>query len=261
MASGSKLFLHDHPLSSYAQKIRIALREKGLLFTAETPKGLGSGNAIEGLDSINPRKEVPALIDGDFKMFDSSVILSYLEDKYPEKKLLPANPRERAEAKMIEEVCDTHYEAINWANGEIVWMGRAEGKLAETLHKQIVAQAGTIQDWLTERLGSKEYFNGSTFGYADVCVAPILNRAVENGYGPPDGSPLQKWHVRIKKRPAVAETFAEYEEVAKKMPGMKDAFQSGTFRREYRDHRLEFLIKYVPWLSPTDISLCLRLWL
>lgn len=77
---------------------------------------------------------------------------------------------------------------------------------------------------------------------------PILNRAVENGYGPPEGSPLQKWHAKIKQRPAVAETFAEYKEVAKKMSGMKDAFQSGTFRREYRDHRLEFLVKYVPFV-------------
>jgi len=247
MASELKVFLHDHPLSSYAREIRIALREKGIPFTAETPKDLVSGNAIKGLDSINPRKEVPALVDGDFKVFDSTVILGYLEDKYPEKKLLPAGPRERAEAKMIEEMCDTHYEAINWANGEIVWMGRAEGKLADTLHKQIRAQAGTIQDWLAERLGGKDYFNGNMFGYADICVAPILNRAVENGYGPPEGSPLQKWHASIKQRPAVAQTFAEFEEVAKKMSGMRDAFQSGAFKREYHDHRSEFLVKYVPF--------------
>ncbi len=39
------MMLYEHPLSSYAQKVKIALREKGLAFTAETPAGLGAGTA------------------------------------------------------------------------------------------------------------------------------------------------------------------------------------------------------------------------
>nr|POE51534.1 glutathione s-transferase u28 [Quercus suber] len=239
----TKLFLHDHPLSSYAQKVRIALREKSLPFDHEVPKGLGSGGVVEGLGGANPRSEVPALVDGDLKIFDSTVILGYLEDKFPEKKLLPDDPRRRAEAKMLEEVCDTHFEAINWAHGEIVWMGRAEGELAAKLHKQIQAQAGTIQAWLTAKLGDRQYFNGTTFGYADICVAPMVNRAVDNGYGPEEGSPLQQWHLRVKEIASVQETFKEYRMMAERMPAMKELFQSGKLKREYRDHRLEFLVK------------------
>lgn len=122
-------------------------------------------------------------------------------------------------------------------------MGRAEGELAEKLHKQIRAQAGTIHAWLAEKLGGHEYFNGSSFGYADICVAPMLNRATDNGYGPEKGGPLQQWHARIKQIPSVQETFAEYKTMVEKMPGMREVFQSGTFKREYRDHRLEFLVK------------------
>lgn len=103
----SKLFLHDHPVSSYAQKVRIALRAKGIPFDFKTPAGLGSGKKIEDLGSANPRVEVPALVDGDYKIFDSKVILQYLEEKYPEHPLLPKDVQARAEARMIEEVCDT----------------------------------------------------------------------------------------------------------------------------------------------------------
>ena len=121
--SGSKVFLFDHPVSSYAQKVRIALRQKGIPFESEVPDGLGSGNPIPSLAAANPRLEVPALVDGDFKIFDSKVILNYLEDKYPEKPLLPKDPRSRAEARLIEEVCDAQYEAINWVIGEVRWNG------------------------------------------------------------------------------------------------------------------------------------------
>ena len=108
-AANNKLFLHDHPVSSYAQKIRIALREKDIPFDFKTPAGLGSGKKIPNLAAANPRLEVPALEDGDFKIFDSKVILGYLEDKYPEKPLMPKDPKQRAIARMIEEVCDTQY--------------------------------------------------------------------------------------------------------------------------------------------------------
>lgn len=102
--SQSKLFLHDHPASSYAQKVRMALREKGIPFDMAIPDSLGSGRRISGLEEANPRMEVPALVDGDFKIFDSKIILQYLEDQYPEHPLLPKDPKSRAEARMIEEV-------------------------------------------------------------------------------------------------------------------------------------------------------------
>jgi glutathione S-transferase len=92
----------------------MALREKGIPFEKAVPDGLGSGQKLPGLSDANPRVEVPALIDGDFKIFDSKVILQYLEEKYPDHPLLPKDPKDRAETRMIEEVCDTAYEAINW---------------------------------------------------------------------------------------------------------------------------------------------------
>ena len=102
-----------------------------------------------------------------------------------------------------------------------------------------------MQSWLSLKLGDKPYFNGDSFGFADVCVAPYLNRSVHFGFGPPAGSPLQLWHARIKEKSSIQQTFAEMEEAAKAMGGgmLRKAFMGGGAKREYRDHRLEWMVK------------------
>ena len=236
-------FLHDHPVSSYAQKVRLALREKNIPFDFETPQGFGSGQRPKGLSEANPRLEVPALLDGDVKLFDSTVILQYLEDKWPESALLPKDPAQKAKVRMLEDVCDTHYEAINWAYGEINLFNRATGELREKLIKQIEGQTDTIISYLAKQLGSKPYFNGDDFGYGDICVAPMYNRSVAYGLGAPAGSPLAEWHKRIREREHVKTTFAEMEQGIEKMKGLGKVFREQNFKREYRDHRLEWMVK------------------
>lgn len=242
-ASEEKLFLFDHPVSSYAQKVRIALREKDIPFDFKTPDGLGTGQDNEAFLNANPRLEVPALVDGDFKIFDSTVILQYIEDKYPERPLLPTGAKGRAHARMIEDVCDTQFEAINWGYSEIVYQKRASGELADKLVEEIRHQSSQVQAWLEAKLGDTPYFNGDSFGYADACVAPMLNRSVLTGNGPAAGSPLQKWHERIQERPSIKTTFEEVTEGMKRMANLGDYFQKEGRSREYRDHRLEWMIK------------------
>ena len=237
------MLLYEHPLSSYAQKVKIGLREKSLVFDKETPNALGSGKAAGPFAAASPRNEVPALIDGPAQIFDSTVILEYLEDKYPTPHLLPADPVMRAEARMIEEVCDTLYEAINWGLSEIRWFKRAEGAKAEEMKATAARQTAELQAWLTGKLGSNDFFNGDSFGWADLSVAPYVNRSFHYGMGTPDGSPLARWLERIRERPSVAETFKEFEAAAANMGDASARVASGQIRREYRDHRLEWMMK------------------
>lgn len=123
------MILYDHPLSSYAQKVKIALREKGVAFERVLPDGFGTGRQDTPFAAANPRTEVPVLIDGETSIFESTVILEYIEERWPEPPLLPAEPAERAKARLTEEVCDTQYEAVNWGYGELLWFRRAEGDL------------------------------------------------------------------------------------------------------------------------------------
>jgi len=244
----SKLVLYDHPISPYAQKVRMALRLKNISFTAQTPKnfGFGRADAEPAFSTANPRMEVPTLMDGDFAVFDSSAILMYLEDKFPERALLPTDARARAQARIIEQVIDRQYEPINWALGEVLWFGRAEGAEAERLKQNAHEQTAQIQSWLAAQLGDKPFFNGETIGYADVCVVPVLNSSVMRGNAPAEGSALQLWHVRVNEVPCVKETVDEGMAARQEMLLIfnKDTWAPGRCnRREYRDHRLEWMVK------------------
>jgi glutathione S-transferase len=236
------MLLYEHPLSSYAQKVKIALREKALTFDLETPPALGSGNSTGPFAAASPRLEVPTLIDGDTRIFDSTIILEYLEDKHPSPALLPRDPAARAEARMIEDVCDTLYEAINWGLGEIRWFKRADGKQAEEMTVKAKAQTGQLLAWLEGKLAGKSWFGGD-FGWADLSVAPYLNRSIHYGFGPAESSPLKAWHERLCERPAVAATFKEFETASRNMGDAAQRLAAGGFRREYRDHRLEWMVK------------------
>ena len=237
------LILLEHPLSSYVQKVKIALREKGVPFTTEIPHELGSGRAGGIFKAANPRIEVPVLIDGPVRLFESTIIMEYIEDRWPEPPLLPKDPAARAFARITEDVCDTHYEAVNWGFGEVFWYKRASGALADQLKSEAARQTTVLQAWLTERLGQSPWFGGETFGWADAAVAPMVNRSVHYGMGPAAGSPLANWHARLRERPSVAATFAEFDAVKDRMGDMASAYASGERRREYRDHRLEWMVK------------------
>ena len=92
--------LYEHPMSPYVQKVKIAMREKELKFELAAPAGLGAGTVRHGdFARISPRGEVPALVDGDVAIFDSTIILEYLEDRFPVPAMLPSSPAERARVR------------------------------------------------------------------------------------------------------------------------------------------------------------------
>ena len=239
------LTLYDHPLSPYAQKVKIALREKGEAFGAPLPGGLGAGGAQGDFLKANPRAEVPTLVDGDVTIFDSTIILEYIEDKWPTPALLPATPADRARVRMLEEVMDTHFEAINWGLSEIRWFGRAPGRLGETLTAEAGRQTLSFFGWLETQLGDRPWFNGASFGWGDLCVVPYLNGSVGHGNPPAKGSKLSDWLSRANGRVSVAKTNEEAAAAAaaSAMPNVAELLKQGLFKREYRDHRLEWMIK------------------
>ena len=237
------MLLYEAPGSPYAQKIKIALREKAVAFDVEWPESLGTGRTDDPFGTGNPRAQVPLLVDGQMRIFDSTIILEYIEERWPDPPLLPRSPEARAFARMTEDVCDTHYEAVTWGFGEVMTFGRATGALADTLRAAAARQTAMLQDWLAGRLGDAAWFGGATFGRADAAVAPMLHRSVLNGMGPPPGNALAGWYDRLRERPSVATTFAEYAASAARMPATVEAFKTGRKVREYRDHRLEWMIK------------------
>jgi glutathione S-transferase len=103
------LTLYDDVFSPYARKVRIALYEKGVAF--ERVRALHGDCNRTDFVHVNPRAEVPALVDGDFSLFDSTVICEYLEDRYPAPPIYPRDPQRRAACRLLEDVADTQFDA------------------------------------------------------------------------------------------------------------------------------------------------------
>jgi glutathione S-transferase/RNA polymerase-associated protein len=238
------IVLYEHPLSPYAQKSKIALAEKGIPFELRLPDAFGSGaTRDQGFIAQNPRHEVPALVDDDVRIFDSTIILEYLEDKWPEPPLLPKDPAERARLRMLEDVMDTQYEAINWGILEILGFRRASGALRDQLLARAAEQTAKLQAWLEGQLGGRTWFSGAAFGWGDAAVAPHLNTSLQMGNPPKPGSALAEWLARANARPSVAACVAAAQAYLKQRLDFAKAVESGRYKRQYRDHRLEWMMR------------------
>jgi glutathione S-transferase/RNA polymerase-associated protein len=234
--------LFEHPLSPYAQKVKIALIEKGIPFETAMPDLLSGGDAA--FRAANPRLEVPALVDGDATVYDSTIILEYIEDKWPTPPLLPPTPIARARARTLEEICDTQYEAVNWGLFEIRVFGRAKGSVADAMIARAGEQIAGLNAHLDRALGGAEWFNGAHFGWADLSVVPHVNAAAGvNGFPPVAGSGLARWLDRVRERPSVRRVVAEAVQSMSGFEMLPQLVEAGMFVREYRDHRLEWMFR------------------
>lgn len=234
------LVLLDVPLSPYAQKVKLALLEKGIPFEA---KRLDMSREAASLRELNPRLEVPVLMDGDQAIFDSSVILEYLEDRFPEKPLLPSAPLDRARVRMLEELCDTAYDAVNWGVSELTTFARATSPLKETMLARARSQVEGLNARIERALGSADFLNGEQLGFGDIAVYPYVNAAAAQGNKPAADSPLARWLTRMRERPStqrvkrdVVESLAQFADTPRRV-------RTGEARRQYRDHRLDWMMR------------------
>jgi glutathione S-transferase len=232
------------PISPFGTKVKMAMLEKGIAFETREPdlQAAQAGNDHELTSVSSPRLEIPLLIDGDVGVFDSTIILEYLEDRWPEPALLPVSPAERARVRMIEDLCDTTYEAAVWGIYEVTTMGRvSEAKQAELLARGR-KQVDGLNAWLERQLVGRAWFNGATFGWGDCSVYPHVHNADLQGYAPAPGSQLAAWLTTMRQRPSAQQLSAEFAEWFQGTMN-RPTGTAGTWKRLYKAHRLEWMIQ------------------
>lgn len=233
------LVVWEHPLSPYAQKVKMALREKGLPFETRMPTGIGAGSTEDAFGKASPRREVPAFIDGETALFESRIIVDYIEEKWPAPALLPADPADRARCRIIEEAVDTQLEGIGWGLMEVRVFKRGDEALRSKLEAEAARQIAQFHGWLSRQLGDRPFFAGANFGRPDMAVIPHLLAAAR----PPEDSALGAWVARCLARESVKATTAEAQASMVGMAQVDAALKSGLFKRQYRDHRLEWMMR------------------
>ncbi len=231
--------VYEHPLSPYAQKVKLALHYKDIPYEVETPM---IGADVDAFMKVSPRGEVPALQHDDIALYDSAVIGAYIDETWPEPPLLPAQPLARAQVRLIEDAMDTHFEGNTWGLGEVRIFARAQGEAAERMCAYAEAQIQGWYSWLEPRISDAGWFNGDAYGWADMCVVPFVNGAGRFDIVPSAGSHLAQWLARVNERDDVIAVTAAAKAAELDPDAMQAAVAAG-FKREYRDHRLEWMIR------------------
>lgn len=199
--------LYSGPISLFARKIEIALAEKGLPFErvmAPFTQTEGYAPKLPEIIAANPKGQVPVLIDGDVTLYDSTVILEYLEDAYPEPPLFPNAPPARARCRMLELYADEvmlvplqalMHRSEPWDDASRREQLEVKARAAETVLANQFA-------FLDADLGDGPYFCGA-FGAADIAAFMSIHYAQRLG-GPSLGPTkrLSDWYNSLRGRPA-----------------------------------------------------------
>ena len=100
------MILYGSTLSPFVRKVMVFAAEKGIELELRRT-GDAPGQHSEEFLSCSPLKKMPALVDGDYRLADSSAIVQYLEALHPEPNLIPTEPRARGRTIWFEEYGDT----------------------------------------------------------------------------------------------------------------------------------------------------------
>jgi glutathione S-transferase len=157
--------------SPYVRKVRIVMAEKKLDYQLE----LEDVWAGDGILKSNPLGKVPCLVmDGAEAVFDSRVIVEYLDTLSPVGRLIPERGRERTEVRTWEALADGVLDAAVLARLERTWAGRtAEQRSDAWVERQMVKIHASLAA-MSQGLGDKSWCTGIHFTLADIATGCAL---------------------------------------------------------------------------------------
>jgi glutathione S-transferase len=186
--------LYDADRCPYCARVRIALAEKGIEY--ETVE-VDLEDRPAWIYEKNPLGRVPVLEEDTFVLAESAVIDEYLDDRYPDPPLWPADPADRALGRMLvfrfDELSRPYYAVRRGEDGALERLDAALATLDAVLQEQ-------------------EFLSGREFGLADIAYVPWILRVRDRMEVELERFPaLAEWVGRLEQRPSIA---AELEVVA-----------------------------------------------
>jgi len=171
-------------VSPYVRKVLTCIHLKGLSYEID-PITPFFGN--DEFRRLSPLCRIPVLMDGDFSTSDSSVICEYLNDAYPGQALLPADPKDRARARWLEEFADTRLgDVFIWGLfyqkvvRPLVWNEPTDEQRVE---KVLAEDIPAALDYLEGELPAEGWLFGE-FGIADIAIASFFRNAAYADFEP-----------------------------------------------------------------------------
>ncbi len=169
--SHSRMKLIGSYTSPYVRKVRIVLAEKKLDYQFALEDVWGS----EAILAANPLGKVPCLVlDGGEAIFDSRVIVEYVDTLSPVGKLIPATGRERVEVRTWEALADGLLDASILARMEMHWAGRTEAQRCPAWAERQMGRVTMALRAMSRGLADKPHCSGIHFTLADIAVGCAL---------------------------------------------------------------------------------------
>jgi glutathione S-transferase len=235
------LTLYSFGPAANSLKPLLTLYEKGLEFDGRRLNPAQFEHHSEWYKAINPRGQVPALVDQGRVITESTVICEYLEDAHPTAvKLRPDNPADRAEMRVWTKWVDEYFcwcvSTIGWHRGigpmaralsdadfeahlenipipeqRVKWRRAREGFPPTMIEEEMGKIAISVRR-LDDHLRSHEWLAGGMYTLADICNFAIAN-GMQRGYpelvNEADTPGILRWLAAINGRPAVQRVYAE----------------------------------------------------
>lgn len=170
VAKHSSMTFYSNGNDHYSQRVRLVLAEKGV---AVDIIDVDPRNMPEDLIDLNPYHTLPTLADRDLVLYQSTVIMEYLDERFPHPPLLPVYPVARAQSRLY-----IYRIERDWCGAvDLIVAGNAKESVIEKARKDLRESLTTIAPIFSE----KSYFMSDEFTLVDCCVAPILWRLPDLG--------------------------------------------------------------------------------
>lgn len=195
----SVMTLYSDPQSVFSHRVRIVLAEKNI--TVEIVDA-DPRNLAEDVVDLNPYGTLPTLVDRELVLYESSVIMQYLDERYPHPPLLPVDPVSRAQARQLMYRVDRDWYLLA---ARIRGQGASAVRDAQKQLSDSLVAASPV-------FGAKPFFMSDEFGLVDCSLLPLLWRLPMLGVTlPSQAQPVLDYAERLFERDSFQRSLTELE--------------------------------------------------
>ncbi len=197
----SVMTLFSRPTDIHSHRTRLVLAEKNINIEIANVQG---AELPEDLMDLNPYHTVRTLVDRDLTLYDSRVIIEYLDERFPHPPLMPVDPVTRAQFRLALFRIETDWYSLA-EEAEATSDGRLSAKSRKLLRESILQS--------TELFGARTYFLSDEFSLVDCTIAPLLWRlpvyGIELGA---EAEPIEDYMKRVFARRSFQQSLTELEQ-------------------------------------------------
>ncbi len=212
----SVMILYSSPICVMSHCARFVLQEKGIAADVEfyepenPPKDLLADNPRCVISDENPRGTSPTLVERDLVLYDSRIIMEYLDERFPHPPLHQMDPVSRATARMlIKRIDQDWYQLLN----DVLYTGEKKSAKAKKTLRESLLNAAPI-------FASRPYFMSDEFSLIDCVVTPLLWRMPSIGIdlSAANDDVINKYAQRMFNRPGFRRSLSEVEKDMAELP-------------------------------------------